>query len=64
MSEKTSIGCPYLGILADPQTRIEHADELNYCFCKKKPQAVSLSYQQEYCISNNYKPFSWRNFSY
>jgi len=54
MNDKTSIGCPYLGILADPQTRIEHADELNHCFCKKKPQSVSLSHQEDYCIGDNF----------
>ena len=55
MSESNSeVGCPYLGILADPETRVEHADLLNHCFRLKEALAVDVVYQEEYCVSENF----------
>jgi len=51
---KPIIGCPYLGILADPETRVEHADMLNHCFRVEKTLAVDLAYQEEFCVSDNF----------
>jgi hypothetical protein len=51
---KPVTGCPYLGILADPETRVEHADMLNHCFRVAKTLAVDLAYQEEFCVSDNF----------
>ena len=50
----TIIGCPYLGLLVDPETRVGSADILNHCFCKHPPRSVDLAYQDEFCLSDKF----------
>ena len=42
--EQTSNGCPYLGLLDDPQTRIGHTDELHHCFGIRQPIQTANGY--------------------
>lgn len=55
MSETNSAnGCPFLGILADPETRIGEADSLNHCFKQEPAQPVEISHQNKFCLTGDY----------
>lgn len=44
-------GCPYLGILSDPQTRYRFASPENRCFCVDPPERINQSHQSQVCLS-------------
>lgn len=50
---KTKI-CPYLGLIADPDTISAEADSVNHCYLQKPPQSVEVDYQKNYCLSGKF----------
>jgi hypothetical protein len=46
--------CPHLGLENDPATWFAFPTKENHCHQRRKPQAVEPSYQQDFCLSDNY----------
>lgn len=54
MSAIVKYRCPHLGLESDPATWFAFPAAENHCHLRRSPQAVEPSYQQEFCLSDNY----------
>lgn len=52
--ERKTKTCPYLGLIADPDTISAEADPVNHCYLQKPPQSVEVDYQNNYCLSGKF----------
>jgi hypothetical protein len=47
--------CPFLGLPGDPDTRYLYANSANSCHKFDHPRAITLDYQLEYCLTQNFE---------
>ena len=47
---KLRVGCPYIGMINDPQTHIGVPDARNCCHLVNPPSVVTLTHQQGFCL--------------
>jgi len=47
-------GCPLIGLLRDPSTRLETASHVHRCFARAKPTEINLLFQSEICLTTAY----------
>lgn len=43
--------CPFLGLITDPGSRFAEPSASHRCFSPKKPGAITIDYQSEFCFS-------------
>lgn len=51
---RRNLGCPYMGVKADPQTRFSTASPGNYCHRVHPAEPVTLDHQDGFCLSDGY----------
>ncbi|MGQ9516407.1 MAG: hypothetical protein ACUVT1_03990, partial [Anaerolineae bacterium] len=47
--------CPFLGLLQDPDIRYLGADEGHHCYAGQRPRAITIPYQERFCLSDHYQ---------
>lgn len=48
------VGCPYLGVKSDPQTRFSTSSTGNYCHRVQPAEPVALEHQEGYCLGERH----------